>query len=457
MFVIRDILNELYGPDSDVNDVRVLVATSNSGLYTYDGIKLCGQRIIQEIGEAIESYSTEGIEFDRISFVGYSLGGLFARYAIGFLYTQGLFEKIQPISFTSFATPHIGTKAHGNTVKSNMFNSFAGNIIGQSGRDLFLDSSDIIYRLADPLLPYYQGLETFKYKILLANPVNDRTVPFYTAYISDRDPFQKLSFVNLEFAEINSSSDSPDPCEKFTNGEKVKLIDNIKSSHVKENVANPDNENLRASSIPFKATFMVVAPILAPIIIMGSAINTLVSNRRIILSDTEMPSDEKRMLLDIDSEIKSSNEPQISTTGASEFINNAVEEVLDHTAAAEKALQGRVNLEDAHQTIDENLILSDNTTPVDIEEIIEFSHPLEKVRTHNTFVESAPEKVELDSKAMEMINNLNKMNWEKYIPYVHTMHSHAEIVARRGTTRSPAGAAVVAFWADKVIRPKIIH
>lgn len=69
----------------------------NAGSFTYDGIELGGERVTNEIEERLEELAREGHDIKRISIVGYSLGGLIARYAIGLLYSKGVFEKIEPV------------------------------------------------------------------------------------------------------------------------------------------------------------------------------------------------------------------------------------------------------------------------------------------------------------------------------------------------------------------------
>ncbi len=78
-------------------NLHILVAKRNSGSFTYDGIELGGERLCQEIEEEIEKLAKSGQEIKRISLVGYSLGGLVARYACGLLYSKDFFEKIKPI------------------------------------------------------------------------------------------------------------------------------------------------------------------------------------------------------------------------------------------------------------------------------------------------------------------------------------------------------------------------
>lgn len=78
-------------------NLHILIAKSNSGSHTYDGIELGGERICQEIEDEISRLSCAGKQIKRLSLVGYSLGGLVARYAIGLLYSKGLLDYIQPI------------------------------------------------------------------------------------------------------------------------------------------------------------------------------------------------------------------------------------------------------------------------------------------------------------------------------------------------------------------------
>lgn len=77
--------------------LHILVAERNSGNFTYDGIELGGERVCREIEEEIENLARVGQEIKRLSMVGYSLGGLVARYAIGLLDSKGFFDRITPV------------------------------------------------------------------------------------------------------------------------------------------------------------------------------------------------------------------------------------------------------------------------------------------------------------------------------------------------------------------------
>jgi dienelactone hydrolase len=86
-------LRERYPEDK----LHVLVAKRNAGSFTYDGVDTGGERVAEEVERKIEELAESGHDITKISVVGYSLGGLIARYAIGLLFHRGVFEKIQPV------------------------------------------------------------------------------------------------------------------------------------------------------------------------------------------------------------------------------------------------------------------------------------------------------------------------------------------------------------------------
>ncbi|KAK4934080.1 hypothetical protein LTR66_015739 [Elasticomyces elasticus] len=77
--------------------LHILVAARNADSYTYDGIELGGERITHEIEEKLEELEKQGKKIKKLSIVGYSLGGLVARYAIGLLENRGVFDRVEPV------------------------------------------------------------------------------------------------------------------------------------------------------------------------------------------------------------------------------------------------------------------------------------------------------------------------------------------------------------------------
>lgn len=78
-------------------NLQILVTKGNRGDLTCDGIEMGGERVCREIEEEIKKLAEAGQEIKRFSIVGYSLGGLVARYAIGLLYSKGFFRSIKPV------------------------------------------------------------------------------------------------------------------------------------------------------------------------------------------------------------------------------------------------------------------------------------------------------------------------------------------------------------------------
>jgi triacylglycerol esterase/lipase EstA (alpha/beta hydrolase family) len=56
-----------------------------------------GERAANEIEDAFQELERKGHKAKKLSIVGYSLGGLVARYAIGLLHHKGWFDKVQPV------------------------------------------------------------------------------------------------------------------------------------------------------------------------------------------------------------------------------------------------------------------------------------------------------------------------------------------------------------------------
>ncbi|CAM9730909.1 unnamed protein product, partial [Phaeothamnion confervicola] len=79
-----------------------------------DGIAVCGQRLADSIRALV---AASPVPFERLSLVGYSAGGLFVRYAAGVLHGDGFFAAagLEPTLLVTIATPHLGSRWHGDT------------------------------------------------------------------------------------------------------------------------------------------------------------------------------------------------------------------------------------------------------------------------------------------------------------------------------------------------------
>lgn len=192
-------LRETYNEDQ----LHVLVAKSNANSYTYDGIETGGERITNEVEAEVKRLEEAGTPIRKLSFIGYSLGGLVARYAVGLLYSAGMFDKIEPVNFTTFASPHLGVRAPLTGTASRVWNVLGARTLSTSGQQMFLidnfrDSNrPLLAILADPNSIFIRGLSRFRNRTLYANIINDRSVPYYTSAIEYSDAFADLSTVEL--------------------------------------------------------------------------------------------------------------------------------------------------------------------------------------------------------------------------------------------------------------------
>ncbi|EGC39862.1 hypothetical protein DICPUDRAFT_147284 [Dictyostelium purpureum] len=117
-----------------------VAAKSNSYfLATRDGIDKVGNRLFVEVKELYEKYNHP----KKISFIGHSLGGLVARYAIGLLYRDGFFKICEPDQFISLSSPHCGSRRPSTTVFNKVAHYFVDSFLSVTGRQLILHDSDL--------------------------------------------------------------------------------------------------------------------------------------------------------------------------------------------------------------------------------------------------------------------------------------------------------------------------
>ena len=223
MASVAKALRAQYPPDK----VYILVAKRNSGSFTYDGIECGGERVCLEIEEELEMIHSKGGHIKKLSIVGYSLGGLVARYAIGLLSTRGVLDNLECMvrtrlrlyerentpadrhtqNFTAFASPFLGVRTPLRGWANQLFNVLGARTLCMSGRQLFgIDrfrdtGKPLLAVLADPNSIFMSGLARFKRHTLYANITNDRSAVYYTTGISKTDPYTDLSRVNLRFLE----------------------------------------------------------------------------------------------------------------------------------------------------------------------------------------------------------------------------------------------------------------
>lgn len=174
---------------------KVLRSISNENFRSFNGIKLCGEGLAQEIVNCVD----RNVDLERISIVGNSLGGLYARYAISLLFNErdGSICGLKPYRFMSVATPHLGvrnwtfTDDYGCSAP-DIIKRIASKVMMTTGKDIFgfkeenSEEETLLFRMATEGL-FLAPLRSFSDRRLYGNLRRDLVVPLGTAaFIGDK-------------------------------------------------------------------------------------------------------------------------------------------------------------------------------------------------------------------------------------------------------------------------------
>lgn len=262
-------------PKASEEHICTIRPTSFRFWKSYDGLDLNLRRVIAEIFYEMETLlERNNYKVTKISFVGYSLGGLIARYVVGVLYEMGLFNQVEPVFFTTFATPHVGVEFFKDNFFDRTANRMGPYLFGKSGRQLFVSDSDkVLVEMAKPEGRYFRGLKLFQVHIALANVSNDRTVAFYTSYIAEYAPFDQWNAVKIKYFKdmphlrVGRSRVRP----KFVDLQRSHLVDqpaSFKGNFQEETLVFRANPYIRAFVIVVGATLLL--PTWIPLVLVGS-------------------------------------------------------------------------------------------------------------------------------------------------------------------------------------------
>lgn len=192
----------------------VYSASANNGR-TSDGIEAGGKRLAQEIDAILGN--AEGDRSITLSIVGNSMGGLFARYALGEL---DLGSNVHLKAFYTTATPHLGVGGHTYLPLPRAAEYAVASSMQQSGRDLFRFTDTIERMTTDER--FVEPLSRFERRVAFANayytdfqvPVTtaaflgETVSPHYPVHVPLRPPFFVQSFKTPQRA-LDKATSSP--------------------------------------------------------------------------------------------------------------------------------------------------------------------------------------------------------------------------------------------------------
>lgn len=178
----------------------VLLPTSYRRLASLGGVDGCAHLVLPELRAAVEKHPS----LRSLSLLGYSLGGLVrpdappsshdahlpqvARFLAGLLYAEARpFLGLEALNLVTFACPHLGAldpRPGALSARRGLLRACGGT----TGQQLALaDKTSLLMLMAHPRSVFARGLAAFRRRALYAAASNDRTVPFWTAFLS---PFQ---------------------------------------------------------------------------------------------------------------------------------------------------------------------------------------------------------------------------------------------------------------------------
>lgn len=401
---IAKVLRQNYAED----DLYLLLAKQNSGSFTYDGIERGGERVCAEIEDELRTIKDKGGQITKLSIIGYSLGGLVARYATGLLYAKGVLNKLDCRNFATFATPHLGVRSPLKGYHNHIWNVLGARTLSKSGNQLFTvdkfrdTGRPLLSVLADPESIFMSGLRMFKRRTLYMNIVNDRSAVYYTTGIQKTDPYTDIENVKVNFLKgyqdvLLDPKNPVQPSPKIPEPVSFSSVTAATGKWVKR--------------IPFMLTVAVVVPIGIIAYLVNSVIQTIRSASRIKLHETGQAGlnlEDYRMPVWI-SEIR---------------------EEVEHAYEALNSSQNQ-----------QYLATEDEDTDMDIED-------KKLLRRERRMSIPAQPTLALAPYQFEMINSLDSLGWRKYPVWIHeNRHSHAAIIVRMDKKSFDEGYVVLNHFA----------
>ncbi|KAJ5115396.1 hypothetical protein NUU61_001155 [Penicillium alfredii] len=427
---VASALRERHGEDR----IHILCAKGNSGNFTYDGIELGGERLAHEIEETLDALATKNHKISKLSLVGYSLGGLVARYAIGLLHARGWLDKLEPVNFTTFASPHVGVRTPLKGLRDHIWNVLGARTVSTSGRQLFMIDSfrdtgrPLLSVLADPQSIFIQGLAKFQHRCVYANIVNDRSTVFYTTALSKVDPFRDLEEVNINYVK----------------GYDRVIIDPDQYA-LPPATRQPETASSRAWKqfqallfwVPLWILIILFVPLAATLFLLNAAVQTCRSRKRIRLHEEGkngmlfgryrvplLVEDVRHAVEEVFENVNSRQEPA--------YLSSTEAESSDLTTEKATALGISEQIQLDERQTDTSLKTSDTLAGLE-----DSQHQL------------AP-KLALNPAQFAIIDSLNSVGFRKYPVHIHKhRHSHAAIIVRMPKQGFGEGKIVMKHWLDK--------
>lgn len=372
--------------------------------------------------------------------MGYSLGGLVARYAIGLLYSRGVFEKVTPLNMTTFATPHLGVRSPRLGWHNRIYNILGARTLSNSGRQLFIidklrdTERPLLSILADPNSIFIKGLKQFKRRTLYANVVNDRSVPYYTAAISKCDPYEKIDDLQVHYLADSQEVlvDSKNPFSAKPPAELTPRWYQTLATTTKNSI----------TQLPLFLGLVIFIPIGITAFLINSGIQTFTSNRRIRLHETG------RSGFNFDT-----YRTPLMLTGMRGAMENAYENLNnarpygDHL---DEGVEQEAGFSSSSSTIRDPEDAKEKTIGQSLDDEVAGKNIADEQEEDMQVGDVRVPALALTPEQFAMVQALDECGWRKFPVHIHKVrHSHAAIIVRSNRSGLKEGYVVLKHWLDK--------
>lgn len=182
-------LLETLDSTDEVSSGRMLVHASRVNTdKTHDGIDLGGLRLAEDIRHVVAKHSS----LQTISMVGFSLGGLYVRYAAAHLFDHqtGKIAGLTADKIFTVASPNLGVRQFGVYRFFHSMMPLAHGLLFNTAKQLFLRDEDCLLELMtrDTVAKggaFMSAVMAFRQRVLYANLRNDFMVNYGTAALDE--------------------------------------------------------------------------------------------------------------------------------------------------------------------------------------------------------------------------------------------------------------------------------
>ncbi|CAI5724882.1 unnamed protein product [Peronospora destructor] len=190
----------------------VIKARANE-LDTLLGVDIGGARLAKEVVETVFEYDLCPVVTKyKVSVIGHSLGGLYARYALVSIMDALSCLHVEYVDFVTICTPHLGSRrARGPSTMKNIVRLGVHKVLesqifyGRTGIDLLLNVQEqqngvtdahaveparpVLKVMSDPDSEFVRSLKRFQHGTLVAMTDGDVVVPYPSASICSNNPY----------------------------------------------------------------------------------------------------------------------------------------------------------------------------------------------------------------------------------------------------------------------------